>query len=121
MPLSKSTDILANIFVPLVAGMFVYWLQTIIDLPTLVNAYLADALWAYALVNSLLLVWNRAVNVPWIAAALLLMIGFEVLQHYHIVAGVGDAIDVLVYVVATGTALLINSLFLASRVSMKAP
>jgi hypothetical protein len=46
MKINTSSDILLNVFFPLLLGYFIYFLSDIIAMPLLVKNYFPDGLWA---------------------------------------------------------------------------
>ena len=102
-------DVLLNILLPLVLGVLLYGSAD--HLPLLLKYYLADGLWAYAFVSSLLVIWERKINLFWISMAIATAAGFEILQYRQVVAGTGDVYDLLTYIVFITTAISLNRFF----------
>jgi len=111
MRLDKRSDIVLNIILPLLLGVFIYWAGNTLVIPTLVRNYLPDGFWAYAFISSILVIWNREVPVAWIVIVFLIATGFELLQYYHKIAGTGDIKDVVTYFAAFAIALKLNTFF----------
>ena len=114
MNFGKRSDILLNIILPLLLGIGVYRGAGVVAIPSLVRNYLPDGLWAYAFLSSILLIWDRTINIAWTAAAFLLAIGYEGAQYEHLIPGTGDIFDVITYFLFFGIALILNMFFKAS-------
>src|SRR5438132_1412269 len=121
MSFNQTVDVLLNIFIPLVVGLAMYILIHENIIPPWVNYHLSDGLWAYSLQSGILIVWSRKVNIPWTVISLLLALALEILQFFKIAAGTGDAIDILVYFIFSGVALLSNNFFKSIIYAVKAP
>ena len=115
MKLTKRADILLNMILPLVLGIGIYRAADMAAMPSLVRNYLPDGLWAYAFLSSILLIWDRAINMAWTAVAFLLAIGYEAAQYGHLIPGTGDIFDVMTYFLFFGIALMLNTFFKASQ------
>ena len=111
MKISKSSDILLNVFSPLVAGYFIYYLSGFQFFGLPVKNYFPDGLWAYSFLSALLIIWSRQINLAWIAVVFFLAVSFEVLQYFHWIAGTGDHNDVIIYFSFSGAALCVNKFF----------
>jgi len=64
---------------------------------------LPDALWMFALTLSILLLWNfrwRRESIFWFSLAIILGIGFEGGQAFHLVQGTFDPVDLASIIVA---------------------
>lgn len=119
MKSGKGLDILVNIIAPVAVGCFIYFVTNITKLPAIITSYLADGLWAYAFISTILIIWERQINIIWILIAFMIAVCFEVLQHYHAIAGTGDVYDVITYLLFFIIALLTNSLFKTKRITPK--
>ena len=86
-----------NIVIPLFAGCLIYYLSTSFN-QIIVN-YLPDGLWAYSFTYSLILIWDKRINLINLALIFFTEIIIEVLQYYHLLEGVCDLFDILVYVI----------------------
>jgi hypothetical protein len=111
MKISKSSDILLNVFFPLVAGYIIYCLSGFHSLYLLIKNYFPDGLWAYSFLSALLIIWRRQVNVGWISFVFLLAAFFELAQYLQWTAGTGDSADVIMYFIFFGAALCVNKYF----------
>ena len=109
MKFGKRTDIVCNIFTPLLLGVMHYWAGA--SLPSWVRNYLPDGLWAYAFISCILIIWDRKINTAWIVAVFLLAVIYEWLQYLHVLAGTGDIRDILTYFVFFTIALSLNTFF----------
>lgn len=110
MKASKPIDILLNVMLPIGVGCLIYAAAGF-PLPSIVRNYLPDGLWAYALMSSILIVWDRSIHFLWVVLAILSGIAYEWLQYRHILAGTGDAGDIAAYTVFGLLALLFNPYF----------
>ncbi|TKK65399.1 hypothetical protein FC093_20020 [Ilyomonas limi] len=108
-------DITLNIALPIIAGSFIYLTFEPFGSHKIINNYLPDGLWAYALMSTILIIWSRVINFVWVVASLILFIVFETLQYYHIAQGTGDCWDILTYSVFGFIALLTNKYFTAIK------
>jgi len=104
---TKSIDIVLNIIIPLVIGTVFYFAKS----GTIVRNFLPDGLWAYALTSTVLIIWNRQINIFWLCLTVCLFIAFELLQSINIVSGTGDILDIIVYFLFGLFALLSNNFF----------
>jgi len=111
MKFSKSPDILLNILLPLLLGVFIYKTGTILFIPMPVRNHLPDGFWAYAFISSILIIWNREINIAWITIVFIISTCFELLQYQHKIPGTGDIADIIVYFVFFTLALLLNPFF----------
>jgi|GEM_PF-5268123 len=62
--------------------------------------FLADGLWAFAFVSTLLLLWQDRLNITLITLILVAFFGFEYTQAIGLVPGTADLMDVMVYLVS---------------------
>ena len=111
MKFNKILDISLNIFLPILLGYSVYILSSFIVVPALIKNHLADGLWAYAFISSILIIWEREINILWICIAFIISCCFELLQFYHQIPGTGDVYDVLSYFLFFIIALKLNQFF----------
>lgn len=109
--MKSKADLLLNIVLPLVIGFLVYYIKDIFLLPGFIKNYLADGLWAYAFISSILLIWEREINTTWITILFLVSVCFELLQYYRLIAGTGDIYDVATYLIFYVLALNLNNFF----------
>ena len=65
MKYSKLYDGFLNVFLPLLAGVFIYRAEQYIHIPALIRYYVPDGLWAYAFASCMLIVWERKIHWPW--------------------------------------------------------
>ena len=100
-----------NVFLPLLAGILIYRAEQYMHIPALIRYYVPDGLWAYAFCSCVLIVWERKIHWPWIVGAMLLSVVYEVCQHYHVIAGIGEVRDVMTYFLFFSLALLSNPFF----------
>ncbi|HMH23095.1 MAG TPA: hypothetical protein VK563_15025 [Puia sp.] len=70
-----------------------------------------DSLWAYAFISSILILWDREINMAWITLVFLISISFELLQYGHIIPGTGDFTDIVAYLLSFTIALKLNASF----------
>src|SRR5258706_3253405 len=108
MKITRQIDVIVNVFLPVLLGSFRVYLGDPGRAPVLIRNHLPDGLWSYSFMAALLITWNRQVNYLWITIACLLSAGFELLQYFHWIAGTGDIIDLVVYLLFIGIALWVN-------------
>ncbi len=111
MKYSKLYDLLLTVFVPLLAGLFVYRVEQYIAIPAIVRYYVPDGLWAYAFGSCMLIVWERKIHWGWLGGAMMVSVGYELCQYYHFIPGIGEVQDVLTYLFFFSLALLSNAFF----------
>jgi uncharacterized membrane protein len=104
-------DILFNILSPLVLGVFIYLLKDSGFMPRLVSYHLPDGLWAYALISSILVIWNREIHAGWITIAAITCVIFEGLQWVRVMPGTADIYDLISYALFIIIALKLNLFF----------
>ena len=114
MKLTLQQDFLLNIILPILAGGCLYFMSFSISITGFWRNQLPDGLWAYAFISSLLIIWNRHINILWISILLIIFMFFEALQHLHFISGTGDWWDILIYFLFSTTALLTNKFFNSS-------
>ena len=100
-----------NIILPLLLGLSIYWSGSFILIPAPVRNYLPDGFWAYAFLSCILVIWDREINITWIAFVFLSSICFELLQYYHMIPGTGDIKDISSYFLSFMIALKLNTFF----------
>lgn len=108
---AKLADIFLNSVLPVVLGGLLYVAGKDLFTPGFINNHLADGLWAYAFLSSILIIWERSFHLLWIAACFGLAIVFEWLQFKTIIAGTGDWLDVLTYFTGFLLSLCLNNRF----------
>ena len=111
MRYTKVYDSLLNVFLPLLVGLFIYWMDGRLKVPTVIRYHVPDGVWAYAFTSCMLIVWERKIHWPWISGVMIISVAYEVLQHYHVIAGIGDIEDVMTYFLFFSIALLSNAFF----------
>ena len=111
MKLSPKQDILLNVLFPILAGSYLYFMSFNLSFTGFLRNQLPDGLWAYALISSLLIIWNRKINIFYVSFILIVFISFEALQHLHFISGTGDWLDILIYFSFSTTAILTNKFF----------
>jgi hypothetical protein len=89
---------------PLVCGAFIYAAAERYGLRGFWRNQLADGLWAFALLSSLLITWNGRLPKPWWLAAMALPVVYEVLQWTGLAPGTGDLLDLFAYALFYGFA-----------------
>jgi hypothetical protein len=107
----KHSDILLNIIAPLLLGILIYFIAGTSPVPALVKNHLADGLWAYAFISSILIIWNRELNPIWILTAFIISVCIELLQWYHTIEGTGDMYDMATYCLFFIISLKLNKFF----------
>jgi hypothetical protein len=106
--LTPLKDLFINAVVPLLAGIVLYAAGTYFILPSFIKNHMADALWAYAFISSILVIWGRKISTIWVSVVFITAAVFEWLEYFHFLKGTGDLFDVLVYFISFTTALIIN-------------
>jgi len=104
--LNKFYDILLNIILPLLIGTVIYFF----NLPSLLKNHLSDGLWAYSLISSILIIWDRRLKKVWLLSSLCLFILFEIFQSSIIMQGTADLLDIITYVLFGIFSVSINNL-----------
>jgi len=104
---SRINDIILNTFIPILIGSAFYFAEP----NQLIRNYLPDGLWAYSLISTILIIWNRQINMFWILFSFFLFILFELLQKINIIRGTGDIYDVAIYFVFGFTSIITNKIF----------
>ena len=110
--LLQKKDIFFNVILPLLLGIGIYELSNATILNGFFRNYLPDGLWAYSLVSSLLIIWNRRIKIFWIVLIFIFYIAFEVFQYIKVIDGTGDYMDVLIYFGFSTATLLTNKYFI---------
>src|SRR5687768_5058485 len=111
MKFTKGADILLNVVIPLIFGCLIYYFSNFFLLPVFFNNHLADGLWVYAFISSLLITWDREVNILWVLVAFTIAASFELFQYNSIISGTGDIYDVITYYLFFCISLKLNYLF----------
>jgi hypothetical protein len=107
----KTLDAVLNIVVPLCLGVLVYVIRGAATIPVFFKNYVADGLWAYAFISSLLIIWGRKMNLTWMLVPFGTSAVFEWLQYRHTLPGTGDVLDVITYCLFFMTSILLNTYF----------
>ena len=108
MRLTIEQDIFLNSILPVLAGSCFYFMSFNVSLTGFWRNQLPDGLWAYSLVSSMLIIWNRQINIFWISIIFITFISFEALQHFHFINGTGDWMDIIIYFSFSAISLLTN-------------
>ena len=112
MRLTKIIDFLLNVVLPVLTGYLIYLFTENNNRYEWARNYLPDGLWAYALLSSILIIWNRKINTYWCSLVFIFAATFEILQFYHFVGGTGDIWDIATYYLFFIIVLLANKYFL---------
>jgi len=112
MRLSLKQDSFLNIILPVLVGNYLYFMSFNVSLTGFWRNQLPDGLWAYALISSVLIIWNRQINIFWISIIYIIFISFEALQHFHLISGTGDWLDIIIYFSFSTSSLLTNKFFI---------
>ena len=115
MKLSFKLDAFLNILFPVLAGTCLYFMSFNLSLTGFWRNQLPDGLWAYALCSSLLIIWNRQINIFWFSMISVIFISFEALQHFHFISGTGDWLDIIIYFSVSIISLLTNNFFFINK------
>lgn len=94
------------------AGTLIYFTKTTNGF---LRDHLPDGLWAYALTYCLMSIWNKRLPFLWILVLQLLFFLFELAQLRGWIEGTGDFLDMIVYVLFSGTALLAGTCFFINK------
>jgi hypothetical protein len=106
------SDLILNIFLPLVGGVLIYLFTAISSNATWwIRSYIPDGLWAYAFASAMLIIWQRELNLFWLLLVLICGLFFEWMQFNDIVSGTGDLADIFVYILFFLIALFFNPFF----------
>jgi hypothetical protein len=108
MKLSLKQTIFFNIILPVLIG---YCLYHYIHLSRFWINHLPDGLWAYALSYSLIIIWNKQINIFWTVAVFIVFVAFELFQSFHFINGTGDILDVMIYFLFSIIAFLTSKYF----------
>jgi len=103
----RTFDIILNGFLPLVIGLFIYFLP----IGQFVRNHLPDGFWAYSLTSMILILWRRKFNFLWLSIIILCFFIFEFFQQIKLIQGTGDIIDVICYLIFFTIALITNNYF----------
>ncbi len=110
--LYKLIDVVINVFLPILLGVFIYFLkQTNTLSSSFITNYLADGLWAFSLTSAILIIWNRVPSWLWQIIIFILFVLFEILQYYKKINGTADVYDVVVYFTYAAFALALNPFY----------
>ncbi len=104
-------DIFLNCVLPLLCGVLLYRFCTPFSNNVAIQNYLPDGLWAYALVSTMMIVWNRRIHSTWLLIVFSSFVILEALQYGHLMPGTGDVCDILVYFLFGSFALATNNFF----------
>jgi hypothetical protein len=102
--------ILLNVVFPIILGVIIYIGDRINLLPNNISNYIPDGLWAYSFSSTILIIWNRKINIFWFIILGLCFIIFEIMQSTHILKGTGDIIDIIIYFLFGFSSIIINNL-----------
>lgn len=116
MKLSKIIDILLNVLLPVLTGYLIYLFTINNSRYEWARNYLPDGLWAYAFLSSILIIWNRKINIYWCSQVFLFAAAFEILQFYHFLGGTGDIWDIATYYLFFIIVLMANKYFLKQTI-----
>lgn len=110
MKRSRAFDFAINVLLPLILGYIIYLLTLNHKHIIILGNYLPDGLWAYALLSSVLIIWDRQKNIFWIIFIYIAAALFEIFQYLHFISGTGDILDILVYYIFFTFVLAANNL-----------
>lgn len=126
----KKTELFFGVFIPLMIGTIIYiyfsgserWIFYIIPKTSILNYFntpswlvhnIPDGLWAFSLTYLILMIWDNKINLYsmlFVLTAILLGSSMEFLQHFSIIKGTYDPIDI-VFLTIFGTAgVILNQL-----------
>lgn len=110
MTLTLRQDIILNILFPVAVAIGIYFSGASVS--GFCRNYLPDGLWAYSLFSSMLIIWDRQINIFWSIIIFIIFILFEVLQYFHVIKGTGDILDIVTYFLFSLLSLLVNHLLI---------
>ena len=113
MKCTRGFDLTLNTVLPLLAGILLYYFRDSYYLPSLLSNHLADFLWAYAFISSILVIWDREPALIWMLVPFAVALLFEFFQYEHLIPGTGDVLDIITYYSSFLLALLLNYIFKA--------
>ena len=119
MRLSKIFDILLNVVLPVLTGYLIYQFAGNNNRYEWARNYLPDGLWAYALLSSILIIWNRKINTYWCSLVFLFAAAIEIFQFFHFIPGTGDIWDIATYYLFFIIVLLTNKYFFKTNFKTK--
>ena len=96
-------------------GVLIYYLPYYIFIYAFIINFLPDGLWAYAFTSTILLIWNREINIFWLIVLGLCFVFFEFLQFAHVLKGTGDVLDIIIYFLFGISAITINNFIKKKR------
>lgn len=111
MKTSYLSDLLLNSIVPIALGGFLYLAVDLSSAPGFIKNHLADGLWAYAFLSTLLIIWERQIPKSWLFIPFIVAVSFEALQYLHIINGTADVLDIATYFISFIISLLLNPFF----------
>jgi hypothetical protein len=103
--------IVYNIFIPLLLGVLIYYLPYYFLVYDFITNFLPDGLWAYAFTSTILLIWNREINIFWLIVLGLCFVFFEILQFAHVLKGIGDVLDIIIYFLFGFFSIIMNNFY----------
>jgi hypothetical protein len=110
-------DIAFNVILPILLGVIIYYTADCFSLNQYIRNQLPDGLWAYSLVSSILIIWNRKIKIIWILMVAIFFILFEVLQYFQIISGTADYLDIIIYFAFSIISLFLNKYFLTTFIN----
>ncbi len=102
--------IIINVILPILLGVLIYIGDKFHLLPNYISNYIPDGLWAYSFTATILIIWNREINIFWFIILGLCFVIFEILQYAQILNGTGDILDVIIYFLFGLASIIINKL-----------
>ena len=94
----KKINILVNVIFPLIIGCSIYFISnTNPFIKGFIRNQLPDGLWAYSLTSSLLIIWDKQINLYWLLILAFAFIGIEILQKLSLIEGTYDISDIITY------------------------
>ena len=111
---AQLTDLFLNVVLPILLGILIYYFAGKFSLNKYIRNQLPDGLWAYSLVSSILIIWDRKITAIWIIIIFIFFILFEGLQYFKIINGTADMVDIITYFIFASIALILNKFFLTT-------
>jgi hypothetical protein len=111
MKLTRTSDLILNVAFPLLCGILLYAATNSFEFPAVIRNHLADGLWAYALLSCILIIWDRKLNPMWVVISFVIVVDFELMQHWDVIPGTGDVYDVITCWLFFAIAIQLNNFF----------
>ena len=108
--LNKRYYFVLNIILPILVGVMIYVGNKHGLITNYISSYIPDGLWAYSFTSTILIIWNRQINIFWFVILGICFVIFEIMQSSNIIKGTGDIVDVIVYFLFGLSSVIINNM-----------